>query len=97
MEHTPLLKSSSAESVPSVPAPNNRSMDSTRPRQPGRSSGDNSGGVLDRLGSAGTRQYLAGVSLLLGVVTLWSLSDFISAALQTGDHAWNKPFLCVSY
>lgn len=61
-----------------------------------RSSGsdyDGNGGLLNKLGSAKTRQYLAGITLLLGVVTLWSLSDFISAALQTGHHAWNKPFL----
>ncbi|WVQ78806.1 hypothetical protein IAT38_000897 [Cryptococcus sp. DSM 104549] len=38
-------------------------------------------------------RYLVGVSLLLGVVVLWTASNFITASLETGDDAWNKPFL----
>ncbi|WWD16448.1 hypothetical protein CI109_100874 [Kwoniella shandongensis] len=38
-------------------------------------------------------RYLVGVSLLLGVVVLWTASNFITASLETGEDSWNKPFL----
>ncbi|WVN90701.1 uncharacterized protein L203_105943 [Cryptococcus depauperatus CBS 7841] len=38
-------------------------------------------------------RYLVGVGLLLGVVVLWTASNFITAELETGGNAWNKPFL----
>ncbi|OWZ66383.1 hypothetical protein AYX14_05974 [Cryptococcus neoformans] len=38
-------------------------------------------------------RYFVGVALLLGVVFLWTASNFITAGLETGDDAWNKPFL----
>ncbi|ODO04485.1 hypothetical protein I350_05088 [Cryptococcus amylolentus CBS 6273] len=38
-------------------------------------------------------RYLVGVGLLLGVVVLWTASNFITAGLETGDDAYNKPFL----
>jgi solute carrier family 35 protein F5 len=39
------------------------------------------------------RRYLVGVGLLLGVVLLWTVSNFITNSLETGEKAWNKPFL----
>lgn len=39
------------------------------------------------------RRYLVGVGLLLGVVLLWTISNFITNSLETGEKAWNKPFL----
>jgi hypothetical protein len=41
------------------------------------------------------RRYLVGVGLLLGVVLLWTVSNFITNSLETGERAWNKPFLWV--
>ncbi|WWC60377.1 uncharacterized protein I303_102949 [Kwoniella dejecticola CBS 10117] len=38
-------------------------------------------------------RYLAGISLLLGVVVLWTASNFITAGLETGEDSYNKPFL----
>ncbi|XAO22871.1 hypothetical protein I312_101646 [Cryptococcus bacillisporus CA1280] len=38
-------------------------------------------------------RYFVGVALLLSVVILWTASNFITAGLETGDDAWNKPFL----
>ena len=93
MERDPLLKSGSAESISASYGHTPNAARGMEGAQRSRRSSQQGGGLLDSLGSASTRQYLAGVALLLGVVTLWSLSDFISAALQTGDHAWNKPFL----
>ncbi|GMK55483.1 hypothetical protein CspeluHIS016_0205390 [Cutaneotrichosporon spelunceum] len=40
-----------------------------------------------------TRRYLVGIGLLLCVVLLWTASNFITNDLETGDNAWNKPFL----
>ncbi|BEI85432.1 hypothetical protein CcaverHIS002_0508330 [Cutaneotrichosporon cavernicola] len=40
-----------------------------------------------------TRRYLVGIGLLLCVVLLWTASNFITNDLETGDDAWNKPFL----
>jgi hypothetical protein len=99
MERTPLLNTASADTnsvkphAEAGPGSGVGATEGARRAMARRSSGDGDRGCLSSLGSASTRQYLAGVALLLGVVTLWSLSDFISAALQTGDHAWNKPFL----
>jgi hypothetical protein len=41
------------------------------------------------------RRYLIGVGLLFGVVLLWTISNFITNSLETGERAWNKPFLYV--
>ncbi|WRT65760.1 uncharacterized protein IL334_002709 [Kwoniella shivajii] len=38
-------------------------------------------------------RYLVGISLLLGVVLLWTASNFITAGLETGNNSYNKPFL----
>ncbi|KAK8861635.1 hypothetical protein IAR55_002458 [Kwoniella newhampshirensis] len=45
------------------------------------------------LGDYNLSRYLVGVSLLLGVVILWTASNFITANLETGDDSYNKPFL----
>ncbi|WWC87955.1 uncharacterized protein L201_002855 [Kwoniella dendrophila CBS 6074] len=38
-------------------------------------------------------RYLVGITLLLGVVLLWTASNFITAGLETGENSYNKPFL----
>ncbi|GFZ42497.1 hypothetical protein JCM24511_00212 [Saitozyma sp. JCM 24511] len=48
--------------------------------------------TTSRLVDAANR-YLVGVALLLGVVILWTASNFITASLETGENSWNKPFL----
>ncbi|WVF65855.1 hypothetical protein IAT40_000592 [Kwoniella sp. CBS 6097] len=45
------------------------------------------------LAEANLSRYLLGISLLLGVVLLWTASNFITAGLETGDNSYNKPFL----
>ncbi|WVQ93489.1 hypothetical protein IAU59_000563 [Kwoniella sp. CBS 9459] len=45
------------------------------------------------MAQANLSRYLIGISLLLGVVLLWTASNFITAGLETGDHSYNKPFL----
>ncbi|WVR03766.1 hypothetical protein IAU60_000761 [Kwoniella sp. DSM 27419] len=45
------------------------------------------------LANANLSRYLLGISLLLGVVILWTASNFITAGLETGENSWNKPFL----
>ncbi|OCF38737.1 solute carrier family 35, member F5 [Kwoniella heveanensis CBS 569] len=45
------------------------------------------------LAEANLSRYLLGISLLLGVVLLWTASNFITAGLETGDDSYNKPFL----
>ncbi|OCF75035.1 solute carrier family 35, member F5 [Kwoniella mangroviensis CBS 8886] len=45
------------------------------------------------LREANVSRYLVGISLLLGVVLLWTASNFITAGLETGENSYNKPFL----